>query len=140
MPLVAATRKLTKSEQMARVRRANTAPEVALRHRLWMLGLRYRLHPNLPGRPDIAFPRARVVVFVDGCFWHQCPRHKTMPVTNASFWHSKLSKNRDRDRRTTATLRSLGWTVVRIWEHSVETRPNATARRVAAAVKRASAS
>src|ERR1043166_2278956 len=91
--------KLTKSEQMARVRNKNTAPETMLRKALWSHGLRYRLRPKLPGTPDLAFPGAKVAVFVDGCFWHGCQVHYTKPVRNAEFWNKKLEVNLARDRR-----------------------------------------
>jgi DNA mismatch endonuclease, patch repair protein len=121
---------------MARVRTAHTAPEIALRRQLWRLGLRYRLHAKLPGRPDIVFPSARVALFVDGCFWHRCPKHSTDPKRNEEFWTIKLSSNVMRDRRVNRELAALGWTVIRVWEHSVEQRLLATAKRVVATVKR----
>ena len=71
---------------MSRIRAQHTAPEMRLRAALFDLGLRYRLKSTLPGRPDIVFHRSRVVVFVDGCFWHCCPDHSTKPRTNAAFW------------------------------------------------------
>lgn len=71
---------------MSRVRDRDTKPELALRRRLWSIGLRYRLQYRLPGRPDLTFVGARVVVFVDGCFWHGCPIHATRPATNTEFW------------------------------------------------------
>ena len=72
---------------------------------------------NLPGRPDIALTRARVAVFVDGCFWHGCPVHAVAPKANAAWWRSKLDANLARDRRDEAVLRESGWFVVRAWEH-----------------------
>jgi DNA mismatch endonuclease (patch repair protein) len=66
---------------------------------------------------DIAFPRRRVAVFVDGCFWHGCPQHATWPKENAEWWRTKIEENRSRDRDTDARLRSDGWQVVRVWEH-----------------------
>ena len=120
---------------MARVRTAHTAPELALRREIWRLGLRYRLHADLPGRPDIIFPAVRVAVFVDGCFWHRCPQHSTAPKRNEAFWKAKLASNVARDRRVNKELAALGWVCIRIWEHSIEKRPGATARRIVAAVK-----
>lgn len=117
--IVKLKRKLTKSEQMARVRRTETAPELALRRALWRRGLRYRLHPALPGTPDLAFMSARVAVFVDGCFWHGCPEHYTAPKANADFWSAKIEANRSRDARVDAQLIELGWRSVRLWEHVV---------------------
>lgn len=111
---------LTRSEQMSRIRRRNTKPEVRLRKALWSEGLRYRLQFKTPaGRPDVVFPRQRVAVFIDGCFWHGCPRHYSRPGTREEFWASKLRENVDRDRRQTRELECLGWRVVRIWEHDV---------------------
>ena len=76
-------------------------------------------------KPDFVFPRIRVAVFVDGCFWHGCPRHATQPKTNAKFWRDKIATNRARDRRVNRALRRLGWTVVRVWEHELRRRDEA---------------
>ena len=106
---------------MSRQARRDTAPELLLRRELHALGLRYRVDHALPGLPrrraDVLFSRAMVAVFVDGCFWHGCPEHKTAPATNAEWWAAKLARNIVRDRETDAHLSSLGWTVLRIWEH-----------------------
>lgn len=114
------SRSLTKSEQMARVRSKDTAPELTLRQALWQHGLRYRLRPRLPGTPDLCFVSSRVAVFVDGCFWHGCPQHYSAPVRNAAFWSRKVERNLERDRRTQAALEADGWTVLRVWEHEVK--------------------
>ncbi len=113
------TRKLTKSEQMARVRSKDTAPELVLRRALWSAGLRYRLGQRLPGSPDLAFVGPRIAVFVDGCFWHGCPEHYTRPVRNSDFWAKKLERNVRRDRQADESLRSMGWTSIRVWEHEI---------------------
>jgi DNA mismatch endonuclease (patch repair protein) len=85
------------------------------------MGLRYRIGTRIEGaKPDIAFLRRRVLVFVDGCFWHGCPWHFTMPVQNASFWSAKIEKNRARDVRNNQTLEACGWRVLRFWECEVE--------------------
>lgn len=130
---------LTKSEQMARVRSRNTAPETLLRKALWARGLRYRLHPGLPGTPDVSFPGAKVAVFVDGCFWHGCPEHYTAPVRNAEFWAGKLRRNLDRDARVDTELAERGWVSVRIWEHEVSRDLQAAVAKIAAAVSSRSA-
>jgi DNA mismatch endonuclease (patch repair protein) len=122
--------KLTKSEQMARVRNKNTKPETLLRKALWAQGLRYRLRPKLPGTPDLVFVIPKVAVFVDGCFWHGCPTHYTQPVKNAEFWSKKLEVNLTRDRRADEELEVLGWTVVRVWGHELKENPQAAAMRV----------
>lgn len=80
----------------------------------------------LPGRPDFVFPREKLAVFVDGCFWHGCPRHGTWPKTNAAFWRKKILANRARDRRVDRTLRARGWRVVRIWQHALRVRDEPT--------------
>ncbi|CEH00159.1 very short patch repair endonuclease [Propionibacterium freudenreichii] len=99
----------------------DTSPEVALRHALFALGLRYRVDSALPGMPrrraDITFRTAKVAVFVDGCFWHGCPEHYVPPKHNADWWHHKIHANQERDADTDMRLRAEGWTPVRIWEH-----------------------
>lgn len=106
---------------MGRVRRRGTGIELALRKALWAVGLRYRLgvHPPLPGTPDLVFPRARVAVFVDGCFWHGCPLHGTRSKTRSEFWDAKIARNQARDTDVDASLSALGWQVLRIWEHEI---------------------
>lgn len=104
---------------MARNQGKNTKPEVSLRKACFALGLRYVVHPKLFGRPDFAFPRSRVAVFVDGCFWHACPLHYQAPATRADFWRAKIDRNRSRDTEVTARLSRDGWTVLRVWEHEV---------------------
>lgn len=111
---------LSKSEQMARVRGADTGPEMILRRSLWQAGLRYRVRPRIPGRPDLAFVGCKIAVFVDGCFWHGCEEHYKAPATNAPFWSEKIARNRKRDQDVEAALGKLGWTVLRFWEHEVE--------------------
>ena len=79
----------------------------------------WRRHLRLPGTPDFAFPENRIVVFVDGCFWHGCPKHATFPMTRRSFWLEKFAANKARDRRVNRELRQLGWRVLRLWEHEL---------------------
>lgn len=111
---------LSRSDQMARIRGKNTSPEMRLRRALWREGLRYRLHVRtVAGRPDVLFPRARVCVFLDGCYWHGCPIHYVLPRSRREFWLSKLHDNVTRDRRQTAELEQHGWKVIRVWEHEV---------------------
>lgn len=103
---------------MSRQRRRDTAPEMALRRALHARGARYRVQlTGLPGRPDVALTRARVAVFVDGCFWHRCPVHGVAPKSNAAWWQAKLNRNVERDREVDRRLRELGWEVVHVWEH-----------------------
>jgi len=102
-------------------RRRDTAPEIAVRRELFARGFRYRidlaLTRNRRKKVDIVFPRARLAVFVDGCFWHGCPLHATHPRANADYWGPKLARNKERDRETDVELFEEGWSVCRYWEH-----------------------
>jgi DNA mismatch endonuclease (patch repair protein) len=105
---------------MKAVRREDTAAELHLRRALWRAGLRYRIHlPTAGTKPDVVFTRARVAIFVDGCFWHGCPIHYKAPVNNAEFWRKRLLSNQNRDARDTLRLERAGWTVMRFWECDV---------------------
>lgn len=119
MPDVFTKRK--RSEVMSRIRgRGNRQTELALATLLRKCGVTgWRRNQPLFGKPDFIFRKSRVAVFVDGCFWHSCPQHATMPATNRAFWRRKLAKNRRRDRLVNQTLRRNGWRVVRIWGHEL---------------------
>jgi len=113
-------RPMSKSEQMARVRGQDTGPELALRRALWHAGLRYRVRPGIPGKPDLVFLGCKLAVFIDGCFWHGCPDHYKAPATNATFWAGKIEGNIARDRIVNRRLSEMGWSVLRFWEHELE--------------------
>jgi DNA mismatch endonuclease (patch repair protein) len=107
---------------MSHLARRDTAPELALRKELHRLGLRYFLHrrplPNLRREADLVFPKSRVAVFVDGCFWHGCSEHgRREHRTNGWYWPEKIERNRQRDQDTDVKLRAAGWTPIRVWEH-----------------------
>jgi len=111
-----------RSRLMSRIRGKDTAPELRVRRYLHSRGLRFRLHvKDLPGRPDMVFPRYRTALFVHGCFWHQHPgcTHAVMPTSNTEFWKSKLEGNVLRDHRQASVLESLGWRVLFVWECEV---------------------
>jgi DNA mismatch endonuclease (patch repair protein) len=114
----------------------DTAPELALRRAVHALGLRYRVGvrpvADLRRTADLVFTKAKVAVFLDGCFWHGCPQHHVAAKANASWWADKIDGNRSRDLDTTAQLGSRGWTVLRIWEHED---PVVAAQMVAAVVR-----
>ena len=99
----------------------DTAPELALRSLLHAQGLRYRVATrplrDLRRTADLVFRSARVAVFVDGCFWHRCPEHYTLPRTNPDYWLPKLERNEERDRETDTALIAAGWLPIRVWEH-----------------------
>lgn len=109
------------SRRMAATRGANNRAERTIRSALHRQGLRFRIQQKLiPGtnrKVDIVFPRARLAVFVDGCFWHDCPIHGSQPKSNVEWWRRKLRQNVERDQDTNERLRALGWRVIRIWEH-----------------------
>lgn len=112
-----------KNEKVSRVMSANkaknTKPELSLRKALWSEGLRgYRLHNrSLPGRPDIAFTKNKVAVFVHGCYWHRCPFcNYPLPKHNRAFWKEKFKKNAARDEKKKNDLRAVGWSVITVWE------------------------
>ena len=109
----------TRSRMMGTIRGKNTKPELLVRRLAHSLGYRFRLHRgDLPGSPDIAFPKFRSVIFVHGCFWHRhngC-RFCTTPASNLSFWSEKFRRNVERDRQAEAALSSLGWRTMTIWE------------------------
>ncbi len=108
-----------RSRNMARVQSKNTAPEMRVRRIAHRMGLRFRLHrTDLPGKPDLVFPRYRMVVFVHGCFWHRhtdCKR-ASLPATRQEFWQAKFESNIARDLKQQAALANSGWTVLVLWE------------------------
>ena len=108
----------TRSRMMSSVRAKNTKLELGVRRRLFAIGFRYRLHAkDLPGTPDMVFPRYRAAVFVHGCFWHYHGCHlSSIPGTRRSWWKKKLEGNARRDSETVSELRDLGWRVLTIWE------------------------
>ena len=120
--------------RMKNARRRDTSCELAIRSLVHRDGLRYRVDWPLPStrrRADLAFTRAKVAVFVDGCFWHGCPAHATWPKANAAWWRAKIETNKRRDLDTVERLQTMGWKVLRFWEHEDSER---AARRIAAIV------
>ena len=90
----------------------------------------WRRHPPLPGKPDFAFVAKHLALFVDGCFWHGCPRCYQAPKNNATFWREKIEENRERDRNVARLLRASGWSVVRVWECALARSPEKVMARV----------
>ncbi|MBP7825482.1 MAG: very short patch repair endonuclease [Verrucomicrobia bacterium] len=124
--------KTKRSQVMSRIRgHGNKDTEIALmkllrRHHV----TGWRRNQAVFGKPDFVFHATRVAVFVDGCFWHGCPKHCQTPASNRTFWKKKFSDNKARDRRVNRELRKLGWRVVRIWEHDLAERGAASIRRI----------
>lgn len=111
---------MTRSENMSRIRSRDTVPEIRLRKALWAAGCRYRLKSKLPGQPDLVFSKARLAVFMDGCFWHGCPIHYSAPRTRQDYWRPKLRRNVLRDISVNRMLVSDNWRVIRIWQHELK--------------------
>jgi DNA mismatch endonuclease (patch repair protein) len=108
-----------RSRLMSSVRSANTAPEMAVRSLVHRMGYRYRLYvKELPGKPDLVFPRRRKIILVNGCFWHghSCRSGRNRPSSNNPYWALKLERNKKRDRAAKRKLRRLGWNVLVLWE------------------------
>jgi DNA mismatch endonuclease (patch repair protein) len=118
------------SIRMSRHPRRDTGPEMLLRRALHAAGYRFRVQYPVPGMRrrtiDVAFTRRRVAIFVDGCFWHGCTEHRSVPASNEAWWQEKLAKNAARDAETNDHLSREGWRVVRVWEH--EAIPTALSR------------
>lgn len=116
--------KAKRSKVMSRIRgRGNRDTELALVKLMRRQGIKgWRRHQSVPGRPDFIFRAAGLAIFVDGCFWHGCPMHSSIPSNNRAFWKNKLETNKKRDRIVTNTLRAEGWKVLRVWEHELTPR------------------
>lgn len=130
--------KETRSMIMRSVKSAdNKTTELALlklfkRHRI--RGWRRKM--NVLGRPDFCFPKFRIVIFVDGCFWHGCRRHRGIPKSNIKFWQNKIAGNRKRDRAINSGLRKNGWKILRIWEHEIKKNPDKAVRKITNSLRR----
>ncbi len=114
--------KLTKRQRsynMSRIRNRNTKPELMMRPLMRKLGFAYQ--PKMYGRPDFASRKLKIVVFIDGCFWHRCPKHFKPAKSNRPYWAKKISNNVKRDKAVNKYYKSLKWSVIRIWEHEVKT-------------------
>lgn len=128
-----------RSDIMSRVRgKGNRSTELAMvslfrRHRI----TGWRRHARVFGSPDFVFPKCRLAVFVDGCFWHCCPTHATQPASNRAFWRRKLAQNKARDRLVTRKLKQDGWSVIRVWQHELKMdRPECIGRILSAVATR----
>ena len=124
------------SQRMSEVKTRDTAIELELRSQLHRRGLRFRVDHQVSGvsraRPDVVFSSERVAVFVDGCFWHYCPEHRSLPVANGRWWEAKFEATVERDRRHEQELTEAGWLVIRIWGHED---PAVSSASIAAAVR-----
>ena len=107
-----------RSRIMSAIRSKNTKPELILRKALWSEGLRFRIHYGKE-KIDIAFPSKKLAIFIDGCFWHGCPKHSHIPKTNKEYWLPKLKKNIERARAKDERLKADEWKILHFWEHEL---------------------
>jgi DNA mismatch endonuclease (patch repair protein) len=122
---------------MSRIRGKNTGPEIKLRKMLWSQGIRgYRIHYNLPGKPDIVFTKKKIAIFIDGCFWHKCPACFQEPETRKEFWMKKIQSNVDRDKKVNEQLKADGWTILRFWEHDVRKNPDTIVKKISETIEK----
>lgn len=113
--------KTARSVLMSKIRSKNTLLEIRFRQGLWASGIRgWRLHSKkLPGKPDLFFSKKKIAIFIDGCFWHGCPKCYRKPKSNLDYWNPKIRRNKTNDRINSRKLIKAGWHVVRVWEHDV---------------------
>lgn len=124
------------SVRMGRVRHFDTPIEVTLRRAVWAQGVRFRTHlKGIPGRPDFGLKTRKVAVFVDGCFWHGCPKCKNLPTTHQEFWREKVAYNQARRRHVRLALEKAGWQIVEVWGHEIERDIERVADRVCKALR-----
>jgi len=122
-----------RSEIMSKIRGKDTKIEILIRKRIWAKGIRYRIHcRGVPGTPDICSKTRRIAVFLDGCFWHGCPRcSKKLPETNKDFWRKKIEENRKRRKKVLLKLREEGYKVLQFWECEIKEDPDGVAEKIA---------
>lgn len=117
--------KKQRSYNMSQIKGKNTKPEILLRKLLGLNNVKgYRIHHELIGKPDIVFPKKKIAVFIDGCFWHKCKKCFVEPETRKKFWIEKINGNVKRDKEVNRVLRKKGWKILRFWEHQVRKSPN----------------
>jgi|ERR1700733_6119794 DNA mismatch endonuclease (patch repair protein) len=122
--------KKQRSYLMSRIRGKDTTIEVTFRKYLWAMGVRgYRVRGNVPGSPDVYFPKLHFAVFIDGCFWHRCPQCFRKPKSNLRYWNKKIRDNVARDKRKNVELRRRKIRYMHIWEHEIKRDPNGAYRK-----------
>ncbi len=116
---------------MQAVKNKKTKLENLVCENLWSKNVRFRRNvKDLPGKPDIAIKKYRVVIFIDSCFWHNCPIHYKAPATNTEFWENKITGNMRRDEDVNAIYKDMGWNILRIWEHEIKTNFDASIEKI----------
>lgn len=118
--MVDSVSKEKRSEIMRHIKSENTIFEDAFRKTIWNKGLRYRKNvKSMMGKPDIFFPKNKIVIFLDSCFWHGCPYHCRMPKSNVEYWGKKIARNKERDKKVKKYYKDKGFTIIRFWEHKI---------------------
>ncbi|MHA1400843.1 MAG: very short patch repair endonuclease [Candidatus Heimdallarchaeaceae archaeon] len=120
---------------MSKIKTKDTGIEKALRSALWIRGHRFRVQYAIEGKPDIVFPKHKIAIFCDGCFWHGCPICKKMPDTNKEFWLKKFETNKKRDKKVNEKLKKQGWTVLRFWGHEIKSNLDEVVLKIEAIIK-----
>ena len=116
--------KKERSKIMSLIKSKNTKLEVGFRKKLWSKGLRYKLHYKINGNPDLAIVSKKTAIFIDGCFWHKCPKHYREPSSNKKYWNLKIERNVQRAKEVNKELKKQGWKVLRFWEHDIKNKPD----------------
>ncbi len=132
--------KKTRARIMSRIGSKNTKLETKFRRRVSSVGLKYRLHYNITGKPDFVFVSKRIAVFVDSCFWHGCKKHFRQPSSNKKYWIQKIERNSKRDKEVAKKLKQDGWNVLRFWEHEINRNPERCVRKILKAYETAPSS
>ena len=112
--------KKKRSEIMSKIRSKDTKIEILFRKALWKSGFRYRKNSSKYfGKPDIVLPKYKTVIFIDSCFWHNCPKHGYLPKSNLRYWRKKIERNKERDKEVSKHYKKQNWKIFRIWEHDL---------------------
>ena len=126
-----------RSYNMSMIKGKNTKPELVLRKLISSNGVKgYRLNYKLPGKPDVVFGKYKIVIFIDGCFWHRCPKCFIQPENNSNFWKNKIEGNVERDKKINNLLKKKGWKVIRIWEHLLKKTQNHVYKEIIRALRK----
>ncbi len=113
--------KKKRSEIMSKIRSKDTKIEILFRKALWKKGFRYRKNSSKYfGKPDIVLPKYKTVIFIDSCFWHNCPKHGYLPKSNLKYWRKKIERNKERDKEVKKYYKKISWKIFRVWEHNLK--------------------
>jgi len=112
--------KKKRSEIMSKIRSKDTKIEILFRKVLWKKGFRYRKNSSKYfGKPDLVLPKYKTVIFIDSCFWHNCPKHGYLPKSNLKYWRKKIERNKERDKEVKKHYKKISWKIFRVWEHDI---------------------